>query len=166
LPAPHFIKVSKDFPCNGFQNRHGNSPPLSTKLFGLSPDLRSSLVCLRLPPAPPFVPVAWRVGDRLVRLLRSLCDKATLITVFNPDSTRETPILAKSHAPGSGDRVVLPSPMPCKRYARFGGRAVHVSEKNEHPQSIVHPVREISAVPMISMSSLAHCDVSTIRHQP
>jgi hypothetical protein len=27
--------------------------------------------------------------------------------------------------------------MPCKRHARFGGLAVHVSEKNEHPQSIV-----------------------------
>jgi len=124
-------------PGTAFQNRHANSPSLSMKLFGLSMDFHRSLVCSRLPPAPPFVAVAWRVGDRLVRLLRSLCDKSTLITVLNPDPTRETPILEKFHAPRSGDRIVLPSPLPSKRHARLGGLAVHVSEKNEHPQSIV-----------------------------
>ena len=137
MPAPHFIKGSKDFPGIAFQIRHGNRPSLSMKLFGLSSVLQRSLVCSHLPPASPFIAVAWWVGDRLVRLLRSLCDKGTLITVFNPDPTRETPILAKSHAPGSGDRVVLPCPLPCKRHACLGGLAVHVREKNEHPQSVV-----------------------------
>lgn len=88
------------------------------------------------PPAPPFIAVARRVRYWFVRLLRSLRYEHTLITVFDPDPACKTTIISKSHAPGSGYRVVLPSSLPRKRHARLGGFAVHASEEDEHPQSV------------------------------
>ncbi len=136
------------------------------KLFGFSPDLRRLRVCFRLPPAPPFIAIAWRVRDRILRLIPSLSDKGTFITVFNPDTTRGRPSLLSLTLPVPETGSYSQAPCQVNDTPVFVGLQFTRARRTNILNRSSSPVSEISAVPMMSISSLSHCDVSVIRHQP
>ena len=93
----------------------------------------------RSPPTP-LVPVARRLLDRLIRLLRAHGDELAGVAVLDPEMAFEPAILAQRHAARARHLVVLPRSLPGEGHAGLDGLAVDVGE-----QAPIHvPAAELS----------------------